>query len=280
MKNMKIKFCGLLACLVLFLPALLSAQGNNIVTVVPDGRQESDSIPPNTGTTYLFSAQAGHSYSVEQSRGLNSPTVPMTVSSGCPGKPPMDNSTAVPAVVIGPPQRQRISFACWGPVFPAPGPQNIASVMIQNFGSPTAYTLNLTVTETTLFASKWKATPNANNSTPNTNTFWTFTNTSSIPVNVVLTLLDSSGSQVNQFNPAGVAINPGATFFTDTTQIPLPPNGPPPVGSGSVLVSEDGPPNAIVATEVIVTNNITPCQGPACVTSSESVRLGPKAPIQ
>jgi hypothetical protein len=200
----------LFACLVLFLPAL-RAQGNNIVTVVPDGRQESDSIPPNSGTTYLFSSQGGHSYSVEQSRGLNRPTMQMFVASGCPGAPPMDTSTMVPAVVLNvgfPPQRQRISFACTGPVFP-PNQQNISSVMIQNFGSPAAYTFNLTVTETTLYAGKWKATPNAD-------TFWTFTNTSSAPVNVVLSLLDSFGNPMNP--PAPVVINPGATFSTDTTQ--------------------------------------------------------------
>jgi len=277
-KNMKAKFCSLFACLVLFLPALLPAQGNNIVTVVPDGRQESDSIPPNSGTSYLFSPQAGHSYSVEQSRGLNRPTLPMWVASGCPGAPPMDTSTAVPAVVLNvgfPPQRQRISFACVGPVFPS-NQQYIASAMIQNFGTPTAYTFNLTVTETTLYGGKWKATPNAD-------TFWTFTNTSSAPVNVALALLDSFGNQLNPPSPP-VAINPGATFSIDTTQIQLPRNGPPPMGSmslsGSVLASQDGPPNAIQATEVIVTNNGAPCPGPTCVTTSETVKLEPKAPIQ
>ncbi|HTC94282.1 MAG TPA: hypothetical protein VK699_12650 [Terriglobales bacterium] len=273
---MKAKFCSLFACMVLFLPALLPAQGNNIATVVPDGRQESDSIPPNTGNTYLFSPQPGHSYSVEQSRGLNRPTIPMWVASGCPGSPPTDTSTAVPAVTLNigfAPQRQRISFACAGPVFPF-SQQYIASATIQNFSGPAAYTFNLTVTETTLFAGKWKATPNAD-------TFWTFTNTSSAPVNVALALLDSFGNQMNPPAPP-VMINPGATFSTDTTQIPLPRNLPPPGGpnGGSVLVSQDGPPNAIQATELIVTNNGAPCPGPTCVTSSESVKLGPKSPIQ
>src|SRR5579859_3467706 len=97
---MKAKFCSLFACLVLFLPTLLKAQGNNILTVVPDGRQGSDSIPPNTGTSYLFSPQPGHSYSVEQSRGLNRPTMPMWVASGCPGNYPADTSTMVPAVTL------------------------------------------------------------------------------------------------------------------------------------------------------------------------------------
>ena len=277
MKNMKAKFCSLFACLVLFLPALLLAQGNNIVTVVPDGRQESDSIPPNSGTTYLFSPQPGHSYSVEQSRGLNRPTMPMWVASGCPGNYPTDTSMLVPAVTLNtgqPQQRQRISFACVGPVYPS-NQQNFASITIQNFGAPSAYTFNLTVTETTLYAGKWKATPNAD-------TFWTFTNTSSAPISVALNLLDPWGNQMN-WNPP-VAINPGATFSIDTTQIPLPRNGPPPMGSaglgGSVLATQDGPPNAILATEVIVTNNGAPCPGPTCVTTSETVKLEPKIPIQ
>jgi hypothetical protein len=277
-KNMKAKLCSLFACLVLFLPALLRAQGNNIVTVVPDGRQESDSIPPNSGTTYQFSSQSGHSYSVEQSRGLYRPIMQMSVASGCPGAPLRDTSTMVPAVMLNfPPQRQRISFACAGPVFP-PNQQNTSSVMIHNFGSPAAYTFNLTVTETTLYAGKWQATTNAD-------TFWTFTNTSSAPINVALNLLDPWGNQMNWNSPVAVAIDPGATFSIDTTQIPLPPrNLPPPGGpivlSGSVLVTQDGPPNAIEATEIILTNNGVPCPGPTCVSSSETVKLEPKIPIQ
>jgi hypothetical protein len=276
---MKTKFCTWLVSFVLLLPALLAAQGNNIVTVVPDGRQESDSIPANAGSSYLFLSQAGHSYSVEQSRGLSRPTVPMSVYSGCPGNYPSDTSTMVPAVALNigyPPQRQRISFACAGPVFPYAQP-NYAQIMIQNFGTGATYNFNLTVTETTLLAAKWKATSNAD-------TYWTFTNTSSAPVNVVLSLLDGFGNQMN--SPTSVAISPGATFPTDTTQIPVPRNGP--TGGpgntatlgGSVLVSQDGPPNAIKATEVIVTTNSGPCPGPTCVTASETVTLEPKAPIQ
>ena len=149
--------------------------------------------------------------------------------------------------------------------------------MIHNFGSA-AYTFNVTVTDTTLYAGKWQATPNAD-------TFWTFTNTSSVPINVALNLLDPGGNQMNWNPPVAVAIDPGATFSIDTTQIPLPPRNPPPPGgpivlSGSVLVTQDGPPNSIEATEVIVTNNGAPCPGPTCVSSSETVKLEPKIPIQ
>src|SRR5260370_11872598 len=97
-KNMKTKLCSLFACFMLLSPALVLAQGpgNNIQTVVPDGREESDSIPVGTATTYLFSAQAAHSYSVEQTRGMTRPIIPIILFGTCPANSPIHTTTITP----------------------------------------------------------------------------------------------------------------------------------------------------------------------------------------
>jgi hypothetical protein len=272
---MKITLRSLLALFLLLSPALLLAQAFNSVVVVPDGRTETDSIPVNTSSVYLFSTLAGHSYSIEQSRGLNQPTLPMFVFAGCPG--PFfgtlvnDTSSMDPAVTLNTgfgQQRQREAFACTGPVYPAVGTGQ-ANIMIYNSG-PTPYTFSITVTDTTLYSAKWGAGINSD-------TFWTFTNTSSAPVNISIVTLDTNGFA--QFFPGlpnpnnSMSVAPGAVLSVDTTQIPSqfrtnPPGGTP-LG-GSVRVTEDGPPGAILATAVIVTNAGSPTP------TTESVKIAPK----
>ena len=273
---MKITLRSLLALFLLLSPALLRAQGPNpVVVVVPDGRTETDSIPANGGSIYVFSTQPGHSYSIEQSRGLNQPTVPMFVFAGCPGPfsgtSVNDTSSMDPAVTLSiglGQQRQREAFACTGPVFPSMTPGQ-ASVMINNF-NPTPYTLSLTVTDTTLYSAKWAAGINSD-------TFWTFTNTSSAPVNISISTLDTNGFA--QFFPGlpmpgnSTSIAPGAVLSIDTTQISLqfrtnPPGGAP-LG-GSVRVTQDGPPGAILATATIITNAGSPTP------TTENIKIAPK----
>src|SRR5260370_8737249 len=79
-KNMKTKLYSLFACFILLSPGLVLAQGpgNNIQTVVPDGRKDPNSIPVCTATTYLFSAQASHPYSRDQTPALRRPLTPLT----------------------------------------------------------------------------------------------------------------------------------------------------------------------------------------------------------
>jgi hypothetical protein len=261
---MKIAFRSVLALYLLLSPALLRAQmGYNTAVVVPDGRSETDSIPGNSNSVYLFATQPGHSYSIEQSRGLSQPTLPMYVFAGCPGPffgvTVNDTSLMDPAVVLNGgfgQQRQREAFACTGPVFPSMTPGQ-SSIMINNM-DPNPYPFSLTVTDTTLFSAKWAATTNSD-------TFWTFTNTSSAPVNISINTLDTYGFA--QFFPGlpfpgnSTSIAPGASLLIDTTQIPSyfrtdPPGGTP-LG-GSVRVTQDGPPGAILATATIVSNGGTP----------------------
>ena len=274
---MKITVRSVLALLLLLSPALLRAQAFNSVVVVPDGRTETDSIPANANSVYLFSTLPGHSYSIEQSRGLNQPTLPMFVAAGCPGPfngtSVNDTSSMYPAVVLNTgfgQQRQREAFACTGPVFPSMMPGQ-TSIMINN-SNPTPYAFSLTVTDTTLYSAKWGAGINSD-------TFWTFTNTSSAPVNISVCALDSNGFA--QFFPGlpfpgnSVSVAPGAVVSIDTTQIPSflrtdPPGGTP-LG-GSVRVTEDGPPGAILATAVIVSNAGSPAP------TMESVKIAPKQP--
>src|SRR5215472_2038053 len=115
---MKITLRSVFALFLLLSPALLPAQGITSVVVVADGRTETDSIPGNASSVYLFSTLPGHSYSIEQSRGLNQPTLPMFVFPGCPGPfgpAARDTSSMDPAVDINNglgPQRQREAFAC------------------------------------------------------------------------------------------------------------------------------------------------------------------------
>src|SRR5215469_1607893 len=187
---MKISVRNLLGFVLLLSPALLHAQGNNVVVVVPDGRTEADSVPANTNNVYLFSTLPGHSYSIEQSRGLNRPTLQMYVSPGCPGffgSSVNDTSSMDPAVDLNTglgQQRKRQAFACPGPVYPSIPPGQ-ASINIYN-SSPTPSAVSITVTDTTLYSAKWAAGSNSD-------TFWTFTNTSSAAVNISLNVLDSSG---------------------------------------------------------------------------------------
>jgi len=267
---MKLTVRGLLTLFLLLAPVLLLAQGNKILVVVPDGRSEADSIPVNTGATYLFSVLPGHSYSIEQSRGLNSPTLPMWAAPSCPspyGISISDTSTMDPAVTINTgfgQQRQRLAFTCPGPVNPY-GPPGQSSVMIYNSSGAT-YTFSISVIDTTLLSAKWKAGTNSD-------TFWTFTNTTSAPVNISINLVDTNGFP--QFlpnpGPTPITIAPGATYSTDTTQIPpflrTTPNGVP--LSGSILVGQNGPPGAILATAVIVTNSGTG-------SSTDTVKFEPK----
>lgn len=272
---MKITLRGVLALFLLLSPALLRAQGSNVVVVVPDGRTETDSIPVNTSNVYLFSTLAGHSYSIEQSRGLNQPTLPMFVFAGCPGPffgtSVNDTSLMDPAVALNTgfgQQRQREAFACTGPVSPSMSPGQ-SNIMIYN-SSPTPYTFSITVTDTTLCSAKWGAGINSD-------TFWTFTNTSSAPVKISINTLDTNGFA--QFfpglpNPGNfMSVAPGALVSVDTTQIPFPFRSNPPGGvplGGSVCVTEDGPPGAILATEAIITNAGSPTP------TTESVRIAPK----
>jgi hypothetical protein len=272
---MKIPLRSLLALFLLLSPALLRAQGPNSVVLVPDGRTETDSIPVNSNSMYVFSTLAGHSYSIEQSRGLNQPTLPMFVLGGCPGpffgNLIIDTSFMDPAVALNTgfgQQRQRQAFACTGPVYPSVGTGQ-ASIMINN-PSPTPYTFSISVTDTTLYSAKWLAGIDSD-------TFWTFTNTSSAPVHISIVTLDNNG--FGQFFPGlpnpnnSMSIAPGTVLSVDTTQIPpefrTDPPGGAPLG-GSVRVTEDGPPGAILATAAIVTNAGSPTP------STESVKIAPK----
>ena len=270
---MKNALRSLLMFLLLFSPALLLAQGNNLFVVVPDGRTETDSILPNMGTTYVFSTMQGHSYSVEQTRGLMSPTIQMWIGPTCPGPFGMtlvDTSQMDPAVTLNigsGQQRQRLAFVCPGPIYPNPNsPPGQASATIFNFGG-SPYNFSLSVVDTTLFSPKWKAGPNSD-------TFWTFINTSSAPVNIWINAVDTFGysQYLPNIGPNPITIAPGATYSTDTTQIPpflrTLPNGTP--LSGSVLVGQNGPPGAILASAVIETN----FGGPA--PSTETVKFEPK----
>ena len=260
---MKTTLRSLIVVLPLLSSALLRAQNFNQAIVVPDGRTETDTIPVNTNNSYVFSVLPGHSYSIEQSRGLNQPILQMTVFPGCSGPfgtSVNDTSAMDPAVNMNNwpgQQRQRMAFACPGPVFP-PGPLNPsipsqAIIMINNT-SPAPYAFSLTVTDTTLRSPKWTAGITSD-------TFWTFTNVSSAAVNITLNALDAYGnSEMFPGFPtpgSSISIQPGATISIDTTQVPQwlranPPGGPPLVGS--VLVTEDGPPGAILAAATIVTN--------------------------
>jgi len=273
---MKITLRSVFALFLMLSPAILRAQiGYSSVLVVPDGRTETDSIPANFSGVYVFLTQPGHSYSIEQSRGLSQPTMPMYVFPGCPG--PFfgvninDTSSMDPAVAyiqgFGQ-QRQREAFSCTGPVYPSQQPGQ-ANIMINN-SDPNPYAFSLTVTDTTLLSAKWAATINSD-------TYWTFTNTSSAPVNISINTLDNYGFA--QFFPGlpfpgnSTNIAPGAVFTLDTTQIPPylrtnPPGGNP-LG-GSVRVTQDGPPGAILATATIVTNAGTPTP------TIESVKIAPK----
>ena len=272
---MKTTLRSVFALFLLLSPALLPAQAFNFVVVVPDGRTETDSIPVNASNSYVFSTLPGHSYSIEQSRGLSQPTLPMFVFAGCPGpfsgNSVNDTSTMYPAVVLNTgfgQQRQREAIACNGPVFPSMMPGQ-ASILINNW-NPTPYTFTLTVTDTTLYSAKWAAGTNSD-------TFWTFTNTSSAPVNISINTLDTNGFA--QFFPGlpfpgnSMSIAPGAVLSIDTTQIPPQFRADPPGGTplgGSVRVTEDGPPGAILATAVIVTNAGSPTP------TMESVKIAPK----
>jgi hypothetical protein len=270
---MKLTVRSLLAVFLLLSSGLLRAQGISAVVVVPDGRTETDSIPINSSTTYLFSTLPGHSYSIEQSRGLSQPTLPMFVGPACPNSPggPIDDtSTMDPAVNINTglgQQRQREAFACLGPVFPSIPPGQ-ASVMIYN-SSPAPYTFSLTVIDTTLQSPKWKAGVSSD-------TFWTFTNTSSAPVNISMNFVDTNGYAAplpGLPNPGPMTVAPGATLSVDTTQIPQQFRSNPPGGvllGGSVRVTEDGPPGAILATAAIVTNANSPTP------STETVKFEPR----
>jgi hypothetical protein len=268
---MKITLRRLIVVLVLLSPALLRAQMNfSQAIVVPDGRTETDSIPVGNNNSYLFAAFAGHSYSIEQSRGLNQPTLPttgqptlqMTVFPGCSNffVPVNDTSAMDPAVNLSTwpaQQRQRLAFVCPGPIFPPapfnPPASNQAMIMINNT-SPAPYAFSLTVTDTTLRSPKWTAGITSD-------TFWTFTNVSSAAVNISLNALDAFGNSAMfpGLPPPGssMSIQPGQLVSIDTTQVPQwartnPPGGPPLVGS--VLLAEDGPPGAIQATATIVNN--------------------------
>ena len=185
----------------------------------------------------------------------------MNVYAGCPnsyGVQVNDTSSMDPAVNINTgygQQRQREAFACPGPVFPSMPPGQ-ASVFIFN-SSPAPYSFTLTVIDTTLQSAKWRASINSD-------TFWTFTNSSSAPVNISMNFVDNNGYAEplpGLPNPGPMSVAPGATLSVDTTQIPQqfrinPPSGPP-LG-GSVRVTEDGPPGAILATAAIVTNANSP----------------------
>src|SRR5215472_2031257 len=261
---MKITLRSLFVVLLLLSPALLPAQNFNQVIVVPDGRTETDSIAVNNNNSYAFTTRPGHSYSIEQSRGLNQPILQMTVFPGCSGSygtvPSVNDTSAMdPAVNINfgsGQQRQRMAFACPGPVFPpAPfnPPPSQAFIMINNT-SPAPYAFSLTVTDTTLQSPKWTAGITSD-------TLWTFTNVSSAAVNISLNALDAYGnSEMFPGFPtpgSSISIQPGATISIDTTQVPQwlrtnPPGGPPLLGS--VLVTEDGPPGAILAAATIVNN--------------------------
>lgn len=267
---MKITFRGLLVLILWISPAILYAQGNNILVVVPDGRTETDTVAVNTTNVYLFSTLPGHSYSIEQSRGLNRPTLPMSVQPACPGPfgtPVNDTSSMDPAVDLSTglgQQRQRTAFACPGPVYPSAMPGQ-ASVMISNSTS-TPYTFSISVSDTTLYSAKWAAGTNSD-------TFWTFTNTSSGAVNISINVLDSNGySQPFPGFPSqgSVSIAAGATLSFDTTQIPSQFRTNPSIGplSGSVRVTEDGPPGVILATSTITSSGATP--------TIETVKFAPR----
>jgi len=274
---MKITLRSLLALFLLISPALSYGQGPppppNMVGLVPDGRTENDSIPVNNSAVYVFATLPGHSYSIEQSRGLNQPTLPMYIFPGCPGPfgpAARDTSSMDPAVDINNglgPQRQREAFACPGPVYPSLSP-GMANIMIFNSGT-SPYSFSITVADTTLHSAKWSAGTNSD-------TFWTFTNTSSGPVNISMNVVDSNGF-AQMFpglpNPGPMSIAPGATVSVDTTQIPSQFRNNPPLGgllNGSVRVAQDGPPGAILATAAIVTN----ASGP--IPTTESVKFETK----
>jgi uncharacterized repeat protein (TIGR01451 family) len=208
--------------------------------VVPDGRLTVSSIDAAATAWFGSSLRIGNSYSVEFKNAAGSGTPPgsLTVFSGddaCSGATTLattDTSAIDPA---GGADTVRVRFI-------ATGDQGFFRMKLANAsGSPITYTFG--VSDTTMFSPAWSTNGSFD-------TFYSFLNTTRVPLSGTLTLLDVTGAELSTFS---LAIPAGQTASTNTASLGVLRNR-----TGTARFIHDGPPGAVLAEAAIANFSISP----------------------
>jgi hypothetical protein len=207
------------------------------VTVVPDGRLGRTTI--GTGATLVFGAflRGGRSYSADFGNATGTGAAPGTLVAFQPGDGCVTGTLSTrDTTSIEPPTSaaRRISFTA-----PADGLHRFG--LANTTGAPVDVVF--TISETTLLGPSWS-------STGTFDTYFSFQNTTSSPVNGTLTLLDTGGATLVT---SAISVPAGVTVGTNTAALAAPRNA-----TGTVRFVHDGPPRALVVEGAIANFNLVP----------------------
>ncbi|HTD23678.1 MAG TPA: hypothetical protein VK738_13555 [Terriglobales bacterium] len=218
---------------------------NKATVLNGDGRiLDFDFVAPTSANYYQFNVSANHSYSVEVRQDyddLQSGTPDLTTAaftdSACSVALGNANTLAAnnnvhhtenndPAL---PANSQRFSFT--------PTASGTVYLAVTNSNASTGRYVSITVAETTIFYSRWSTFSGFS-------TQWAYQNTSSQPVAVTLTVIDTLGSPLMNPNPIVVSFSVAAG--SEVFQLTPSTVAAPAQHGGPAFATTDGPPGAVL----------------------------------
>jgi len=208
------------------------------IVVVPDGRMTGATLGAGSTAWFGASLRIGNSYSVEfQNVGDSMPPDLLTLFSGDDGCSGISTLSYTDTTTIDPgaSASRRLSFI-------ALGTETFFRARLQN-GSGGVVPLAFTWSDTTMYSPAWSTNGSFE-------TFYSLQNSTGATLRGTLTLFDTAGSVLSS---SDVVVPPGQTLATNTASLGVPRNR-----TGTVRLTHDGPPGAMVAEGVIANFSLAP----------------------
>jgi hypothetical protein len=219
--------------------------------LVPDGSVLGfDAIQPSSSNWYQFTAAAGRSYSVQVRDDVDPDNMDLTVTYYGPNSTCSSLQPSIPTSIASvtntnatepalPASASRSSIVTCATNHPAPCTGNGGGtywIKVQNGSATASHYVNVTVSETTLYSAYW-------NTFSNFNTQWFLQNTTSQPINCLLSLSAGGVPYTSPLATIGAASWAGFSTAGTTFTPALPTGG----TMGYTVITHNGPPGAVQA---------------------------------
>jgi hypothetical protein len=224
---------------------------NTATGLVPDGSVLSfDAIQPASSNWYQFTATAGRSYSVQMRDDVDPDNTDLTVTYYGPNSTCSSLQPSIPTSIASvtdthatepalPASASRSSIVTCAANFPAPCAGNGGGtywIKVQNASVTVSHYVNVTVSETTIYSAYW-------NTFGGFNTQWFLQNTTSQPINCLLSLTAGGVAYTSSLTTVGAGSWAGFTTAATTFTPALPVGG----TMGFTVITHNGPPGAFQA---------------------------------
>lgn len=257
-----------LGALMLVLPGIAQAQCDDFESLVPDGRIKTVTIPFNGGGTYVrgffFRGAPGRSYFVQVFRGRFETTQDIFLGGANVSTCPLSNDAAVrdvtdiePRFFDGSQNNKSFTFTATAAITDTSSPFYL--VRIHNTSTTTNTTVDIKVSDSTLFSPRWSTFGGFYTS-------WGINNTTSASCSYSLKVVSSAGATVAT---ATGSVAAGLTAFRDTRASDLNVAA---SQAGNVTLTHNCPAGGIQADAFMVNETTTPVS--VIAVKFEPVRAG------